>query len=310
MYQKIKCSKPIEMKVNDREFHSALQLLIQFLYIIRDMASSDTELNQKNAKILQANIFHHDMCIISQYALKLYDPKKHNASFLHDTIEFTHIMLEMLDEYSKGKVLTIQTQKKRKIKRKQKKTVAKRKPVAEGEIEEFAEELDFSDNEFEEELEDEENIERSFNFVSELSVLVDYDVIQKYTSVLRNVEQYKKHPILLKACTVFFRRIHSQTKQTWIFFQLETLSIFNDFLQKDVTNNSLMKGIQDKVSHTQNDKMVDAYSSEMKAVITMVVQKFTELMKKNKMLGVEILFRFPSREVKDMILNNYDSSRP
>ena len=170
--------------MHDKEFHSALQLLIQFLYIIRDMASSNDERNQKNAKILQANIFYNDLCIISQFALKLYDSKKHHISFLNDIIEFTHIMLEMLDEYSKGKVLTIQTQRKRKVKKNKKKQQRKA-----GDIEEFAEnELDFSDNEFEEDLEDEENVERTFNFVSELSVLVDYDVIQKYVSILRNKE--------------------------------------------------------------------------------------------------------------------------
>ena len=37
----------------------------------------------------------------------MFDYKKHNVQFLHDIIEFNHIMLEMLDEYSKGKVLTI-----------------------------------------------------------------------------------------------------------------------------------------------------------------------------------------------------------
>ena len=130
--------------MHDKEFHSALQLLIQFLYIIRDMASSNDERNQKNAKILQANIFYNDLCIISQFALKLYDSKKHHISFLNDIIEFTHIMLEMLDEYSKGKVLTIQTQRKRKVKKNKKKQQRKA-----GDIEEFAEnELDFSDNEF------------------------------------------------------------------------------------------------------------------------------------------------------------------
>jgi hypothetical protein len=52
-------------EVNDKEFHSALQLLIQFLYIIRDMASSDEEKNQRNAKILQANVFYNDLAILS-----------------------------------------------------------------------------------------------------------------------------------------------------------------------------------------------------------------------------------------------------
>lgn len=32
-----------------KDFHAALQLLTQFLYIIRDMASSEDEKNKKNA---------------------------------------------------------------------------------------------------------------------------------------------------------------------------------------------------------------------------------------------------------------------
>ena len=45
--------------------------------------------------------------------------------------------------------------------------------------------------------EEEENVERSFNFVSELSVLVDYDVIDKFLYVLRNEMQYANKPSLL-----------------------------------------------------------------------------------------------------------------
>jgi hypothetical protein len=60
-----------------------------------------------------------------------------------------------------------------------------------------------------------------------------------------------------------------------------------------------MKGINDKVAITQNDKTLNNNSIELKAVISIVISKFIELLKKNKMLGVEIMFRFPSREIKD-----------
>lgn len=82
------------------------------------MASSDSEKNVKNAKILQTNVFYKDLGIIARVALKLYDPALHNAQFLHDAIEFTHLMLEMLEEYSKGKILMIRDKKKkRKVKK-------------------------------------------------------------------------------------------------------------------------------------------------------------------------------------------------
>jgi hypothetical protein len=79
-------------------------------------------------------------------------------------------MLEMLDEYSRGKVLTIQTQRKRKIKRaKKKKNRVQRNAddelnvngeQGEGQLEEFAND-DYEDDEEMEDYEDEEqNIER------------------------------------------------------------------------------------------------------------------------------------------------------
>lgn len=103
-------------------------------------------------------------------------------------------MLEMLDEYSKGKVLTIQTQRKRKVK---KNKGNKKNKKQDNDIEEFQPENDLDDDEMDEESDEEENVERSFNFVSELSVLVDYDVIDKYLYVVRNVHQYTNKPLLL-----------------------------------------------------------------------------------------------------------------
>lgn len=90
--------------------------------------------------------------------------------------------------------------------------------------------------------------------MSELSVLVDYNVIEKYIYVLKHEEHYKKNPFLIQACSSFFKRIVNQTKQTWIFFQIETLSVFNEYMTKDMTNNSLMKGINEQVAVTQNEK--------------------------------------------------------
>ena len=76
-------------------------------FVAVSMASSDDEKNKKNAKILQTNVFYKDLCVVSRLAFKLYCPRTHNAKFLHDVIEFNHLMLEMLDEYSKGKILMI-----------------------------------------------------------------------------------------------------------------------------------------------------------------------------------------------------------
>jgi hypothetical protein len=60
-----------------------------------------------------------------------------------------------------------------------------------------------------------------------------------------------------------------------------------------------MKGINEKVAITQNDKTLNCNSIELKGVINIVISKFIELLKKNNLLGVEVMFRFPSREIKD-----------
>lgn len=54
----------------------------------------------------------------------MFDQVLHHKVFLHDTIEYTNLMLQMLEEYSKGKVLTIQTQRRKKVKKNKKKAKA------------------------------------------------------------------------------------------------------------------------------------------------------------------------------------------
>ena len=39
--------------------------------------------------------------------------------------------------------------------------------------------------------------------------------------------------------------------------------------------------------------------AELKSVMKTIILRFVQLLKKNKMLAVEILFEFPTREIKD-----------
>jgi hypothetical protein len=85
------------------------------------MASSQDEKNKKNAQILLSFVFSHDhMMRLARHAFLLYEETAQHKQFLHDIIEFTHIMVNMLDEYSKGKVLTITTNKLKKVKKSRK----------------------------------------------------------------------------------------------------------------------------------------------------------------------------------------------
>lgn len=82
-----------------------------------------------------------------------------------------------------------------------------------------------------EDVYEEEKVERKFNFLAEVASFVDYAVIERYFSLIKNCDMhFGKKPILLKACTVFLNRIVRQAKQPWIFYQLQTMNIVNDFL--------------------------------------------------------------------------------
>lgn len=62
------------------------------------------------------------------------------------------------------------------------------------------------DDSMNEESDEETFVQRQFNFVSEISIFVDYAVISKYLEVIRK-KDYKKNPLLLQGVTSMFKRI-------------------------------------------------------------------------------------------------------
>lgn len=89
----------------------------------------------------------------------------------------------------------------------------------------------FHDVEMDEESEEEENVERCLNFNVEISMLINYDVISSYMAVVDHRSTLSKQADLLQMTASFFRRIVFQLKQTWIFFQMDFMNYFNEFLQ-------------------------------------------------------------------------------
>ena len=80
-------------------------------------ADESAEKNRKNANILRAYIFRNDIVRISLFAFQTFNPVKHTQQFLQDVIGFTHTYLEHLEEFSKGKMLMIKTNRVRKVKK-------------------------------------------------------------------------------------------------------------------------------------------------------------------------------------------------
>lgn len=106
----------------------------------------------------------------------------------------------------------------------------------------------FHDVEMDEESDREENVERQLNFSAEISLLINYDVVSRYMSVVDLNCNLSKKADLVQMTASFFRRIVFQLKQTWIFYQMNYMNYFNNFLQQGVCNNSLMKGIMENMS--------------------------------------------------------------
>lgn len=103
-----------------------------------------------------------------------------------------------------------------------------------------------------------------------------------------------------------FKRITSQIKAPWIFFQFEYLLVFEKVLTEGLSNNHLMKGINLNAPLTTRERQIEGLRNDFKLIVSNIVRQFMDVLQKNKLLGVECFFRFTSREHKDSILNSYE----
>lgn len=82
-----------------------------------------------------------------------------------------------------------------------------------------------------EESDREENVERQLNFNAEISLLINYEVVARYMSIVDSKNSLSKQADLIQMAASFFRRVVYQLKQTWIFYQMDFMHCFNEFLQ-------------------------------------------------------------------------------
>lgn len=76
---------------------------------------------------------------------------------------------------------------------------------------------DFYDEEMMEESDEEREIQRQFEFVPEIAILVDYTVVRTYVNLISHPE-FKENPDVFIIVAHFFRRMVFQLKQVWIFY--------------------------------------------------------------------------------------------
>mgnify|MGYP000932345905 CR=1 FL=1 len=240
-------TKEKKRSFNIRIFHAALYAFLQLLKTIKEMSLAPDSGIRRAAQIITQNLFYHDITKILRIGFNYLNPEVHDPKLYTDMIELVGIFFDMLEEYSKGKILAIQTDrriKKKKLKAKKKKAKKNKKDDI---FEENAENApgENSDNENDESSEDEEEEEeeleageefkeRKFNFTSEFAVLVDYSVISKMLNAIAGNKLQTNSDAINSAVMKFIHRIITLLKADWIFFQIDYLMVFQDILNSNM----------------------------------------------------------------------------
>lgn len=282
-------------------FHAALLLFLSYIEVIEDISMSFNMSDRKNANALMANMFRHDIARIFKIGFHQITHEK----ILRTLIMVDYKFFKLLSEYSKGKVLTIQTN--RLLKRKKTKREAQdeedEKEVAGFISEDSEDEGSNQDESFQEheakkpkkvkkpQLEEEEDFrfqERKFNEMTEFAVVADYEIISKHLLFLKNERFLDNAHEINIAIFFYFERIVKLLKGEWLFFQAETLSVFTVLL-----------------NHSQFSKEYKPQRDVIKQICT----SFLKLMRTNNLALVESLFRYPNLQVKEQIMQNYSDGR-
>jgi len=116
-------SKPRKRDFNIKNYHAYIETLLEILYIIREMRLCANQINRKNAKILQQNMFSREIVKVIRYGFLYYLPLSHDKRFTKTLIVITMIFFDLLEDFTKGKIFNIQTDKRirRRVKKKKKK---------------------------------------------------------------------------------------------------------------------------------------------------------------------------------------------
>ena len=244
---------------------ASVEYLLEILYLIKDMERSPSEKMRKNSQTLQQKLFTLQICELAKFGLKEFSYDKLSRYFISTVFRFTTVLLTMLEEYSKDKILFIQTHKQK-----------RKKDLSDKYDESGA--LDYSDEETNNYL------EKRFNFTASLIDFVEYSIVENIISLLNYPKMLDDD--LIESLSVFINRIITQSKGTWIFFQLKFMNIFNNFL----------------TDHRKEIRFISIVRS-----IKTVLNSFFSKCKENPLLALEIIFPFSDKISKDAILSNYEA---
>ncbi|CAD8205817.1 unnamed protein product [Paramecium octaurelia] len=295
---------------NYRNFFAVINVLFEFLMIVRELSLSVEQTDRRNSQILLQTIVTQDIAKAISIGYGYCQFGLFNDQMLSTLVKLTALYYDLLELHTQGKAWSIRTNKllKKKIKKQQNKANRGRKRkqdqpneedndfIEKGPDEEHSMREDEEDEENEEEddeneTDDDQPIykERRCNFVSEFAIIVDYKVLEKYFYLIKEDKLLRNSSELNIAIYKYFKRIVDTLKADWIFFQLDFLYVINSIVQnKQLT-----------------------YKSEFLNLIQLFRRigiSFVQLFKVNRLMSVEILFRFPNAATKDSILKNYQDS--
>jgi timeless len=149
---------------------------------------------------------------------------------------------------------------------------------------------------------DDQYLERDLDPKQEMQVLLDYNIVSKLlmlfneSSMINNTSEnfladLKRENNLIRIINKLFQRVIGTLKGHWVFFQMDYLYIIHSLL-----NNKRFTS--------------DAFFSELLIVFQDIIKNFFAVLRTNKLLTIESLFRFPSLLMKDSIINNYEYVTP
>lgn len=160
------------------EFLASIEYFYEILVLIRDMASSTNERMKNNATILQKKIFSLDVFKLIKFGIETFDEKIHAQYHIICMLRFADLAIMMIDEYSKGRTLTIQTHRK-----KWKKIQREENEENESMIGDAMELISDEEDDMEEVA-----VEWDFHFNVEIAKLIDYRIINNILGLVWDAE--------------------------------------------------------------------------------------------------------------------------
>ena len=159
-------------------------------------------------------MFSLELIRLAKFGIVNYDSLNQTHYFLSTIIKFSYEVLEQLEIYFKGKSITFSRQSNR-----------------QSSLRQTNQSIDYEAMEIEEEAKRQtiSTTKSTVNFVSLLASFASYQTVKNMIEMLKFPSQLDRE--LIEAISCIFDKFIKQLNLSWIFFQLDTLKTFHEFLK-------------------------------------------------------------------------------